>query len=1023
MTRTPVAVRGVPPKPAALPEPSMTTTVDAATSSPAPGAATSAAVPGPSAAPAVRVAVAATFTAEGLEAPLAFMLREAGLDGEIAFAPYHQLFQELLAPTSVLSRNASAGGIGVVLLRLEDFVRDAEAGADLSATVTRVAGELIDAFRQFTQRASQALLVFVLRASPTVDRSLAAVVDAESAALTSALEALPNTAVFAGQPVDDLCPTTRHDPVADKLAHIPYTDDWFGALAIVVARQVHMRKVTAHKVLVLDCDNTIWRGVVGEDGVEGIGLDAGFLAVQDFAIEAEGKGVLVCLASKNAEADVMRVFDERPDMHLARRHVVAHRINWELKSANLRALARELNLGLDSFVFLDDNPVECGLVQEMLPEVVTLQLKSPESASGLLANLWAFDKASVTEEDQRRTEMYRQNAEREQLESSTTDIGAFLASLDLRIAVAAPAEEEWPRVSQLTQRTNQFNFTTRRRSEPEMRALGGGTTVQAVRVSDRFGDYGLVGIVIATDAADAVEVDTLLLSCRVLGRGVEHEMLASLGRHAVGRGKKVVRLRLIRTPKNEPALAFAEAVVGAYRREVDDGVVYDVPSEFAAAIVHRAGEDAPEVIAARKADGAKAPKAAAPTLLGRSARYARLATELTSGPAVMQALRAATRAVRTPASAGAQPRSATERALVVLWEELLGVSGIGIDDDFFALGGTSLLAARMIAELAHRRGIALPLTTIVESPTIRQFALRADQGAVAALTGLVTLRKAGDRRLFLVHDGDGETLLYRNLANRLPASMSVFGIQPERRARIPLAHLTIEQMAASYVRTVRAEQPDGPYLLGGMCAGGLIAFEMARQLQADGAAVERVLMMDSATPQAERRDVETAQRSSRLHEALAAARQGRGAIGGALAAAGVVARKVVGLVAWEISKRRTQARDRRSLETLKRVLAEGGEWPATLHSLDFRAIYNHAEHAYRPQPSAVAAVLLRATEGTGNDIPYVRVFKDPALGWAPIVRDLLVVDVEGGHASMLQEPQAASLVGAILPHVMARAAT
>ena len=118
--------------------------------------------------------------------------------------------------------------------------------------------------------------------------------------------------------------------------------------------------------------------------------------MQDFAIEAEAKGVLVCLASKNAEADVMRVFDERPDMHLERRHVVAHRINWELKSANLRALARELNLGLDSFVFLDDNPVECGLMQEMLPEVVTLQLPSPEGAPGLLANLWTFDKASVT---------------------------------------------------------------------------------------------------------------------------------------------------------------------------------------------------------------------------------------------------------------------------------------------------------------------------------------------------------------------------------------------------------------------------------------------------------------------------------------------------------------------------------------------------------------------------------------------------------------------------------------------------
>ena len=991
----------------------MTTTVDAEPSALAPGAAKSAAA----AALPVGVAVAATFTAEGLEAPLSLMLEAAGLEGQLAFAPYHQLFQELLAPTSVLSRNAAAKGIGVVLLRLEDYVRDAEDGADLPAVVARVAGELADAFRQFTQRAGQPLLAFVLRASPAVAPSLAATINACSGELAALLETLPNTAVFSEQPVDALCPTTRHDPVADKLAHIPFTDDWFGALAIVVARQIHMRKVPAHKVLVLDCDNTIWRGVVGEDGVANIVLDPGFLAVQDFAVEAESKGILVCLASKNAEEDVLRVFDERPDMRLARRHVVAHRINWELKSANLRALARELNLGLDSFVFLDDNPVECGLMQEMLPEVVTLQLASPESAASLLANLWTFDKAAVTAEDQRRTEMYRQNAEREQLESSTTDIGAFLASLDLKIAVAAPAEDDWPRVSQLTHRTNQFNFTTRRRGEPEMRALGEGTTVHAVRVSDRFGDYGLVGVVVAVEAADAIDVDTLLLSCRVLGRGVEHAMLASLGRLAQERGKPTVRLRLIRTPKNEPALAFADAVVGAFRREVEDGVVYDVPADFAAAIVHRAGEDAPEVIAARKADAAKAPKAAAPALLGRSARYARLATELTTGPAVVQALRAAKHEVRAFAGVDARPRSATERALVVLWEELLGVSGIGIDDDFFAVGGTSLLAARMIAELAHRRGVALPLTTIVESPTIRLFAQRVDQGAVAQSNGLVTLRQAGERRLFLVHDGDGETLLYRNLARRLPASMSVYGIQPERLARIPLAHLSIEEMATAYLKLVRAEQPAGPYLLGGMCAGGLIAFEMARQLQAEGAVVERVLMMDSATPHAERAASMAAQRSSRLREALAAARAGRGAIAGAVASLGVIARKVRGTLAYEIAKRREQARDRRSLETLRRVLTEGGEWPAGQPSLDFRAIYNHAEHAYLPMPSTVPALLVRATQGTGDDIPYAQVFKDPTLGWAPIVSDLVVVDVEGGHASMLQEPQAASLVDAILPHV------
>jgi len=225
-------------------------------------------------------------------------------------------------------------------------------------------------------------------------------------------------------------------------------------------------------------------------------------------------------------------------------------------------------------------------------------------------------------------------------------------------------------------------------------------------------------------------------------------------------------------------------------------------------------------------------------------------------------------------------------------------------------------------------------------------------------------------------------------------------------------------MAASYIRTVRAEQPEGPYLLGGMCAGGLIAFEMARQLMAQGAQVGRVLMMDSATPNAERVGG-GAVRSSRLREAIMSARRGRGFVGGTLAVGGVFVRKLLGVVSYELTRRRALAIDRRRMQTLRRVLADGTEWPASLPGLDFRTIYNHAESAYRPARAPIPSLLIRATEGVGSDVPYVRVFKDPTLGWAPIVDDLVVVDVEGGHASMLQEPQAASLVGAILPHLQA----
>ena len=187
-------------------------------------------------------------------------------------------------------------------------------------------------------------------------------------------------------------------------------------------------------------------------------------------------------------------------------------------------------------------------------------------------------------------------------------------------------------------------------------------------------------------------------------------------------------------------------------------------------------------------------------------------------------------------------------------------------------------------------------------------------------------------------------------------------------------------------------------------------------MQADGAVVERVLMMDSATPQAERRDIENAQRSSRLREALAAAREGRGVVAGLVAAAGVLARKVAGRIEWELRKRRMQSDDDRRLATLRQVLAGQGEGrPPSPASTS--ATSTNAEQGHRPPQPAISAVLLRATAGSGNDIPYREVFADPTLGWAGVARDLVVVDVEGGHASMLQEPQAASLASAILPHL------
>ena len=283
-------------------------------------------------------------------------------------------------------------------------------------------------------------------------------------------------------------------------------------------------------MVVLDCDNTLWKGVVGEEGVTGIAIPPAWMALQRFMVELAGQGFLLCLCSKNDEADVLEVFDRRPDMVLKREHLVSWRINWQPKSQNIRRLAQELNLGLDSFIFLDDNPVECAEVRAGCPEVLTLRLPIDGDIEGFLRHVWAFDRLRVTSEDRQRTAMYKQEAERARFQKQAPTIDEFLAGLDLRITISEPAPEQVDRVAQLTQRTNQFNFTTVRRNDGEIRRLGeSGLECRAVEVSDRFGDYGLVGVMIFGARGEALEVDTFLLSCRVLGRGVEHRMLNELG--------------------------------------------------------------------------------------------------------------------------------------------------------------------------------------------------------------------------------------------------------------------------------------------------------------------------------------------------------------------------------------------------------------------------------------------------------------------------------------------------------------
>lgn len=973
------------------------------------------------------LSVSTTFTSEPLGELLDHWMQLLRLPFGVEFAPYGQLFQELLSPTSGLAQNRE--GVGVVLVRVEDWAR--VRGTDEG--VAAACEDFHSAFTDFvTSRRSVPVVLALLPPTPTLAAfdSLAR----STALLRERVRGLPGVSLLEESDWDSYAAEAIHDERSNELAHIPYTEEFFAALSGAIARRIHALKVPARKVLVLDCDNTLWGGVVGEDGPEGISLSAPYLELQRFASRQQAQGTLICLCSKNVEADVEQVFQLRKDFELGWSQLVVNRINWESKAANIQSLAEELNLGLDSFVFLDDNIVECETVRSALPAVATLHLAQPSDIATVVRQLWSLDKLTVTKEDLERTEMYRQNAARSRLEKAAPSLEAFLEQLNVQTHVAAPAAEQWPRVSQLTQRTNQFNITTIRRSEDELRALvASGAEVRIVSVSDRFGDYGDTGVAIYRVDGDRVLLDTFLLSCRVLGRGVEHEMLADIGRFAQARGAARVVVPFKPTKKNEPALKFLRSLQAATCTETADGLEFSLSTRDAMETVFR-----PESGSASEEEVERSgPASEVLPMLRDSAseRYQRIALELSTAKGIVAAVRKRRleASSRTLAAPPAPPRTDEEARMLALWQELLSLEGIGVEDDYFALGGTSLLAVKLSIGIEERFGVRLPLTAIVEAPTVRLLVRRLHEQDT---DGLVALRKGGPLRMFLIHDGDGETLLYRNLAEELAAEFTVYGVQPKSSAAVPLMHTRIEQMAAHYAKLIRQADPEGPYHLGGLCAGGTLAFAVAEQIEASGAKVAQIVILDAAAPQALRRKglvarerwrrfsnvlldgwrrrseeasgPESAGAGSVHAEGPTSSRSARGlpqeALQRGLAQISKALSKVSGVIRYEVERRLEEATVRQRFSRLRAALDTGGNLDALRGGLTFRQIYDHAEEDYTPRPRASGQVLLvMATSGEGGDRPFREIYADATLGWQRYVRGpLRVVDVSGGHSSMLQ---------------------
>ncbi|MCI5116355.1 MAG: amino acid adenylation domain-containing protein [Candidatus Electrothrix sp. LOE1_4_5] len=664
------------------------------------------------------LAITATFTAEPLKDSLDFWMQQLGISWGVSFAPYNQVFQQLLDPSSLLAGNQQ--GSNIVLVRFEDWVEHDEiygnSQSDGFAKIEKNVRDLGLALKGVVQNAAIPYLLCICPASPMMMTRHGKFIKQMERLLENILKECNSLYLVKSAELLNSYPVAEfYDTHGDKEGRVPYTPAFFTAIGTVISRKIYALRQKPYKVIVLDCDNTIWHGVCGEDGPLGVKISLPFQELQAFMLEQQAAGVLLCLCSKNVEEDVFAVFDQRSEMPIKREHLVSWRINWQPKSKNIKSLAQELQLGLDSFIFIDDNPVECAEVQASCPEVLTIQLPDDvDSIPSFLRHIWAFDRLKVTSEDQQRTAFYQQNVQREQLRQQAMTLEGFLESLELQIHITEMQPTQIGRVSQMTQRTNQFNATTIRRSENEIQQLAHSEkyTLLVVEVKDRFGDYGLVGLVIFTMVDSTLEVDTFLVSCRVLGRGVEHNMLAKLGEIAQQQGMNGVKILYKQTLKNKPIRNFLESV--AYEQPSETYEYFWFPSEFCKAVAYHPTSD----------DDNSDEEKTLPNLQSNSVGQAdsallhRIATQLSDPEHILGILESEKHDVSERKHQIVTPRTETEAQLVELWKKVLRVESVGIYDNFFELGGNSLLAVKLMYYLHQTFHTEIPLSRILNAPVI-----------------------------------------------------------------------------------------------------------------------------------------------------------------------------------------------------------------------------------------------------------------------------------------------------------------
>lgn len=526
----------------------------------------------------VKIAIIGSSTLDGIKEVLDVKCRLLGLHSSVYAAPYNQYHQEILNDNSLLYKfypDLIIVWINIDVLLYENFYFPYRLQSDKRRSIIEDCFKnVISLIEKLTNKTGAKIVVHNFK---TPYNSFMGILEGKQEyGIIEAISYLnlkllrhyqSNDQVFIFD-FDGFMNKYGKDNVEDAKmrysADMRIKPDMIPKLCECYMGYVKPIKSLSKKCLVLDLDNTLWGGVVGEDGFEGIKLGPkspgnAFVEFQKGILNLYEKGIILAINSKNNHDDALKVIKEHPYMVLRENHFAAMRINWQDKATNMKEIAEELNIGMNSLVFLDDDKTNRALIRELLPEVLTIDLpEDPALYAQTLIDLNDFNILQLTDEDKKRGEMYVQQRKRLEIQKTSTDLKDFLKNLELKVIISKANKFSIPRISQLTQKTNQFNMTTKRYLEEDINKFSEGTShlVFSANVEDKFGDYGLTGVAIIKRGKGEWLIDTLLLSCRVLGKEIEKSLLAFIVEEAKKDGVQKLVGEFITTEKNAPAKRF-----------------------------------------------------------------------------------------------------------------------------------------------------------------------------------------------------------------------------------------------------------------------------------------------------------------------------------------------------------------------------------------------------------------------------------------------------------------------------------